>query len=272
MNPLVADVSVARGPDPMPVVVQALAHQRFLGRRAAPQVIIDPWRNGLRPRYLADAVAALVADPAGHQDFAQVAGPQPLDGLRHAFARRAALRAGLHDALVAPRGVHRLAAFPNVVGNRFFHVHVFARLAAPDDDQRMPVIRRGGRDRVHVLAVEQLADVRVRLHALTLALQPRRGTFQRTCIAVAQGGHPHTGNRAEPFDVVAAATPHADHADADLVVARWHLAPRGGRQAACGSAQGGGLQKTASSEVIHCHDGGFLVMKQACGQTSQSKV
>src|SRR5690349_25165030 len=71
----------------------------------------------------------------------------------------AALRAMLDDTVVFLGGFDAFAALEDVVADRLFDVHVFAGLAAPNGDQRVPVIAGGDRNGVELLVVEGLADV-----------------------------------------------------------------------------------------------------------------
>ena len=76
MDTLVADVAIAGGPDPVPVVVQLRAPQRLERRGPAEQVVVDARRDRLRARDLADALAPLVAEAARPQDPAECAAAQ----------------------------------------------------------------------------------------------------------------------------------------------------------------------------------------------------
>ena len=80
VNPLVADVAVARVPEPVPVVVEAILGERAHRRRAGPEVVVDAGRHRL-DRRLADGVAPLVAEPARHVDLAELAFAHLLHGL-----------------------------------------------------------------------------------------------------------------------------------------------------------------------------------------------
>ena len=86
----------------------------------------------------------------------------------------AALRAVLHDAVVFPRGLDELAALEDVVAARLLDVHVLARLAGPNRQQRVPMVRRGDRDGVEILVVEHLAEVLHALGRVAAALLDRR--------------------------------------------------------------------------------------------------
>jgi hypothetical protein len=49
VNALVAEIAVARIPDPVPVVVKAVVSERLQGRRSGPEVIVNPgWNRFLR--------------------------------------------------------------------------------------------------------------------------------------------------------------------------------------------------------------------------------
>src|SRR5206468_1417535 len=128
---LVAEVTVAVIPNPMPVVMEALAANRVHRRRAAPQVVIHARRSGLRAAYFADAGAGFVAEAADDGHFAEVAAVNPFDGFLDGLAG-AALRAGLDDSVVFARRSDQLAAFPDVVGNGLLDIDILAGLHRPD--------------------------------------------------------------------------------------------------------------------------------------------
>ena len=65
----------------------------------------------------------------------------------------------LHDAVVLLRRGHELAALEDIMGTRLLAVHVLARLAGPNADERVPVVGRGDGDGVDGFVFEQLADV-----------------------------------------------------------------------------------------------------------------
>ena len=64
-----------------------------------------------------------------------------------------------HDPVVLAGGLDHPPAFADVVADRLLDVDVLARLAGPDRGQGVPVVRRGDRDGVDVLVVEDLAEV-----------------------------------------------------------------------------------------------------------------
>src|SRR6185369_1962706 len=158
MDALVAQIAVAGGPNPMPIIVEAFAHQRVFGCRAAPEVVIYFGRNRLGAGHFADAGAALVTKTAGAKDFANLSLANPFDAFEDAAAGTA-LRSGLDDAIIFAGGDDELAAFPDFVGHRLFDVNVFAGLDGPDGAERMPVVWRGKSDHINILVLEQFADV-----------------------------------------------------------------------------------------------------------------
>ena len=217
VDPLVADVAVAEIPEPVPVVVDVVGVERVLRRRAEPEVVVDG-RGCFGVRLDADALAGLVAEPARDEQLAVLA---RLDDLGHPGPRlhAPALRAVLDDPVVLPRGLDGDAAFVDVVAARLLDVDVLARLAAPDGDQRVPVVRRGDRDRVEVLVVEGAADVLDRLGRAAAALGDRLDVLRvRRGVGVDQVGDLDPLHLAERADVRAAPAVQAGDADADGVV------------------------------------------------------
>src|SRR5204862_7176583 len=105
VNSLVAEIAVPRVPEPVPVVMEAVAVEWTFRRRTKPQVVVDIGQiravvarfrsaaDGKRERLAAlhrtdwvssDRVAPLVAEAASHVDIAQFAVAHALDG----FAQR----------------------------------------------------------------------------------------------------------------------------------------------------------------------------------------
>src|SRR5207249_3506511 len=78
---------------------------------------------------------------------------------------RAVLRADLDHAVVLLRRLDDRPAFADVVGQRLLDVDVLAGPAGEHGDGRVPVVGGADEDGVHVLAVEYLAEVLVRLAA-----------------------------------------------------------------------------------------------------------
>ncbi len=100
---------------------------------------------------------------------------------------------------------------------RLLDVDVLAGLAGEDGERRVPVVWRGDGDRVHVLVVEDLAEVLDalrRLLGLVLLLGDGvEGALKAPVVHVTQVGDLDLGQAEAGLDVVeAAAQPdHADH-------------------------------------------------------------
>jgi hypothetical protein len=71
------------------------------------------------------------------------------------------LRADLHDPLESPGHVGHPAPFADEQVQRLLDVHVLAGRAAHHGHQGVPVVRRRDDQCVHVLAIEQLAEIAV---------------------------------------------------------------------------------------------------------------
>src|SRR6185312_13679654 len=138
VNALVADISVASVPKPVPVVKEMILAEWNHGRGTAELVPVDAGRNGLIWR-VTDGFASLETESFGHVDLADRAILQQLSGFDF-MCRAPALRAHLHHAFVFPRSGDHLAAFPRVVASGLFDVNVLTSLACPDGGQRVPVV------------------------------------------------------------------------------------------------------------------------------------
>jgi hypothetical protein len=163
VNAPVAHLARARVPDPVPVVLQIVAVDRFVLRGTEPQVVIDLGRNRQRRRTLADRRPHPVAVDASRQDLAErpLFVQELLDLRLHRIGTL--LGADLADLAVLLRRGHRLAAFPLAVRQRLFHVHVLARLHRPDRGQAVPVVAGGDHHRVDARIVEHAPEIGPRL-------------------------------------------------------------------------------------------------------------
>ena len=179
VNALVADVTAAVIPVPVPVIVEAVAIEWVLRGGAKKEVIVDfaeviagvtghlATTNGERvllafghrpvgiPSYV---VTRLVAQALNHVYFAEFALVQKLHSLPDVFAG-AALEADFNNAVVPACGLDHLSAFPDVMGAGFFHVDMLSGLAGPYREKGMPMIRGGGGDGVDVLVLEDAAEI-----------------------------------------------------------------------------------------------------------------
>src|SRR6185295_5229432 len=191
----------------------------------------DSMRNGLRGRPT-NSVATLEAQAARQIDVAESASVQLVDrfDLR---TDRTALRAVLHDPPVLPGGAHELAPFPQVVRARLLDVDVFARLAGPDGDQRVPVIRGRDRHRIDAWILEEPPHIDERSRVAPDLASP---LVEQRLIDVAQRGDLDVRHARKRVEVIL--PPSAETADGDpdaVVGAKYALRPRQERQAAEGA-------------------------------------
>src|SRR5436309_13123315 len=101
MDALIAQIAATIVPKPVPVVMNrailgAVAPWRNQRRRAAPKVVVDVIRDGLRADCFSNARPALVTEAARDFDFPEVARADPFNCLFNPIAGTA-LRAGLDD-------------------------------------------------------------------------------------------------------------------------------------------------------------------------------
>src|SRR6266404_5250676 len=108
MHSLIADVTVAGIPDPVPVVGKLVFAVWFPLRRTEEEVPIETGRNGLI-RSVADREAAPVTERARMINLADRALIDELDGA-HLVGQGTALGAHLNHAIVFPGGGHHLLA------------------------------------------------------------------------------------------------------------------------------------------------------------------
>ena len=132
----------------------------------------------------------------------------------------------------------------NVVAARLFDINVLAGLAAPDGNQRVPMVRRGDGNRVEVLVLERLANVRNRLR-LGLVADLSQAFGIDAAVRIDQVGN-FDALLPEPFlDVLAAAAVQPGDGDADAVVGPEDATDGCGGQGGQG-ADAGGFQKRAA--------------------------
>src|SRR5262249_18353035 len=149
--------------------------------------------------------AALVAQPAGQPNLADLATMDEVHGLAHPRAA-AALRSGLANLAGGAGGFDDAPALAHVVADGLLDVHVLARLHCPDGRQRVPVVWRGNRYDVDRLVLEDLADVR--LVARQEALLGKAVTHCRTDntgVGIADGGNDAVALTGKGVDVAHAA-------------------------------------------------------------------
>ena len=213
---LVAEVAVACDMVPVPVVMEFLAGGHLGWSRSRPEIEVEAGRNRGGRIDQPDARTVAVADGPCDFDVADLAALHEVERLSHA-GHAAALHAHLTHASELPRPLRHHAALLHVVAAGLFHVDILARLHGPDGHQGVPVVGRGDRDGVDVLAVEQAADVlhvgrRMERVFEILFAQPHVGGR----VAVADR-HQFDIRVGEPFADVERALPvDADRGNADL--------------------------------------------------------
>ena len=178
----------------------------------------------------------------------------PISPLPHPFHRlpqrrvRSTLAALLDDAVVFARGGNDLLRFEHVVGARLLDVDVLPCLARPDGLQRVPVVRRGDRHDVDVLALEHLAKVGVDRR---LSQRPRFEALHLVAdvalVHVAERGDLHVFHPGPRAQVAPAPPSQARDANPDGVVRALHAANR------CASRHHGG----AHQEMTSIHSDSF---------------
>ena len=247
VDALVADVAVAGGPHPVPVVVQPGAPQRQEVGRAAPEVVVDPVGDRLGAVREADRGARLVAEAGRHLHRAELALVDVLDGLADAGGR-AALGPGGHDPPVALRRLDRLAPLPDVVGDGLLAVDVEPRLAGPHRHQRVPVVGRGDGHRVDLRLLEHLPEVREGRRLAPLLLDPGGALAEDPAVHVAQGDHAHPLELVELLHQTVAAAAQPDHAHPDVAPRADRPGVRSGHDA--GRQEGAGAGGECSPEEL----------------------
>ena len=269
MDGLIADFAVAGVPDPVPVVVKAIAREGFQRGGAGPEIVVNAGGDRLF-RGVADGRPPLEAETASHVDVADGAVLQMLHGFQHAGVG-SPLAAVLADAIVFFYGADELAAFEGVVRAGFFHVDVFAGLAGPDGHQRVPVIGSGDGDGVDFLVFEKLAHVDVGLGLGQVHFFDVADTLtQNRFIDVAERDDFRSGDAGKAFDVIGAAASDTADGYADAIVGAEDFAAQRECCRACGDGFAGGLQEFATFDRHTCRlcvegisSGGIISLSRA---------
>jgi hypothetical protein len=142
----------------------------------------------------------------------------------------AVLRVHLHDAAGCLRGGEDLRAFPQVVGDGLLVQHVLSRLHRPDALHGVQMVRRADRDRVDVLAREQVAVVDDEVGLLAARLGRRLLAIEHRGVDVAERDDLHAGDLRELGRELLAAAVEAGDREADGIVGTDHLRPGAGRR------------------------------------------
>ena len=207
VDAVVPHLAVARVPEPVPLVVQLLAHERLLGGRAAPEVVIHGARRRRGRVDRPDTVAGPVHQRVGEADGPELAAAQAVEHPAEERARPV-LGADLDHAAVLAGRRHHLLPFPQVVRERLLDVDVLARLAGPDRRQGMPVVRQGDDHRVDALVVEDFAGVVIRGDLPPVVTGRLDFAIEVRLVGVAERDDLDAGDLAEPADELVATPAH----------------------------------------------------------------
>ncbi len=146
------------------------------------------------------------------------------------------MRANLYNAVVPPGRLDHRPAFHDRHRERLLDINVLAGFASRDRLDRMPVIRRGNHNGIHVFPVQHRAEVFHACHVLgqfrhlcdTLA-QPRKPrvqpvvvTAQIRLVHVADDNDLRIRMRQESTQELAPAITHADEPQPNLIVRQEH--------------------------------------------------
>ena len=248
---LIAGFAVAGVPDPVPVVVKAIFGEGLVGSGAGPEIVMDAGgnRGGVG---VADGAAPLVANRARHIDVADGAVADMVDGFEHAGIG-AGLAAVLANAIVFFYGADELAAFEGVMRAGLFDVDVFRGLAAPNGDERVPMIGSGDGDGVDFLVFEELANVEVTLglgqaHFFDVA----EALVEDVFVDITESGEFDTGDVRKAVDVILAAAADSADGDADAIVGAENFAAQRERCRAHGNGFAGRFKKVAPLDFHGC--------------------
>ncbi len=244
MRPLVADVAVAEGPLPVPVIMELGAVHRHHAARAGPELEIhihilrrpgrvclhvaqimegsldDPVLGLNSRRHLAGGNARLVIQTTGERHLADVAFLHPGHALRPAGAGATLHPMLHHEPLLRDflGGVQQLSSFPDVVADGLLHVHMLAVLHSRHGDQRMRVVRRGDRHRVHLRVQHQLPIIRVSRDGVVSLGLPGHASGEHIGIHVAESDDAHSRDCLQALDVACATTVKADDRDTNVTI------------------------------------------------------
>ena len=238
MNALVSQVPGPVVPKPVPVIMEFRAARRRQRRGAAPEIVINACRHGLRPFCFANAGAPLVTKTPGRQNASQMPVVDPLHRLLDSLAG-ARLCSGLDNFPIVEGRRDHLFPFPNVVRNRFFDIDIPAALHTPHGGQGVPMIGRGNGNRIDIFALQQFANIGVSGHCCAVLRAPLDPGIEHGAVNVAQGRQAHAGDFAPFFNVVLPAPVESDHRHANVLIGPGHLGPGTRGQTECAGGEGG---------------------------------
>src|SRR5437016_10981632 len=169
MDSIIAHLAVAGVPEPMPFIVQLLAHKRAVSRRAAPKIVVNRRRHRCRRTDLANAFSRAVNQCMRKTDWTEIAAVQIVKSSAQE-STGTVLGSHLDHALILPGRGNHLLPFPKVVRKRLLDINVLAGLTSPNGSQRVPVILQGDHHRINGLIVEHASKIRLGSHLLSETL------------------------------------------------------------------------------------------------------
>ena len=133
----------------------------------------------------------------------------------------------LHDAVILAGCLDESAAFDDVVAARLLDEDVLARLAGPNGQQRVPMVRRHDGDGVERLVVEHAAEVLDALRRVAgQFLHGRAAGGEQAAVGIDQPGDLDVPHLAVGRDVLLPPAVDAGHGDAHPIVGSQARGPR----------------------------------------------
>src|SRR5688572_22977700 len=169
--------------------------------------------NLLGPLDLANARAHFVTEAADDFDFAELAVTQVFDDFLSG-GLGTALSAGLDDFVILARGFDDFSTLPYVVGDRLFHIDIFAGLHCPYCGESMPVVWSRDGDDVDIFIIEETPNVGVRGGSGAAGFVDF--VAENFLVGIAERRDSHAVNFSEITDVVPSPAFEPNHADADI--------------------------------------------------------
>ena len=196
MHPPVAQLAVAVIQEVAPTAGVNLAVERPQRRRTAPKVPVHSLRrSAVQRRFFASTSA--MSEQTNHSHFTHRSRFQEVHRV-HVVRTDPPMQSDLHDfARRLCRLKHR-PAFRDAMSRGLFDENVRTGLYRRDSLERMPMIRRGNKDQLGLLAIQHLPVVSVQLRLVSVQiLDLFRRNLPHSRVHIAQGDHldPAAGDR-----------------------------------------------------------------------------
>jgi hypothetical protein len=125
---------------------------------------------------------------------------------------------------------HHLPAFPDVVREGLFHVHIIASLARPNRCQSVPVVWCCDNYRVDVRVVQYSTKIHVRRDSITLFPQQFDAVVEDRFVDIAHGDDFRAGNQSDLLEQLTASTAdtsrYVDPTESDKAQTNIRVRPR----------------------------------------------